>query len=32
MKKALLTLVALVGLTAAVSGETKYVSVMSGVT
>jgi hypothetical protein len=32
MKKALLTLVALVGLTTAVSGENKYVSVMSGVT
>ena len=32
MKKALLTLTALVGLTTAVTGETKYVSIMSGVT
>jgi len=32
MKKALLTLAALVGLTTVVNGETKYVSVMSGVT
>ena len=31
MKKVLLTLTALVGLTTAVVGETKYVSIMSGV-
>jgi len=30
--KALLTLVALIGLTTAATGQTKYVSVMSGVT
>ena len=31
MKKALLTLLALVGLTTAVNGETKYTSIMTGV-